>query len=194
MNWLLGVGRAVKKLDEALRARGRWKELAGRASRLGITMTQTTIRLARHDDIGQLIEMRRDFTFEDFDPNAAVARPGYEDDCRAFLSDAISSGRWHIWVAEAGERIVSHAFLALIDKVPRPIRENARIAYLTNVYTRPDLRGRGIGAQIIRAAQDAAREADVELIIVWPSDESVEFYKRQGFEEPAEPLIWDASA
>ena len=59
-------------------------------------------------------------------------------------------------------------FVALIDRVPRPIRERARIAYLTNVYTRPDSRGQGIGAQIIRRAQEAAREADVEVMIVWP--------------------------
>jgi ribosomal protein S18 acetylase RimI-like enzyme len=87
-------------------------------------------------------------------------------------------------------RIVSHAYLVLIDKVPRPVRENARIAYLTNVYTRPNFRRQGIGAEVIRRAQDAARAADVELVIVWPSDASVEFYKRAGFKEPNEPLVW----
>jgi GNAT superfamily N-acetyltransferase len=155
--------------------------------------TDVTIRLARRDDIEQLVEMRRDFTFEDFEPDRAAARPAYEQDCRAFLSEAIMSGRWHIWIAEMDGRIVSHAFLALIDKVPRPIHEKARIAYLTNVYTCSDFRARGIGAQIIRSAQAAAREADVELIIVWPSDESVEFYEREGFKKRDEPLIWPAT-
>jgi GNAT superfamily N-acetyltransferase len=155
-------------------------------------MPQTTIRLASKDDIEQLVEMRRDFTFEDVKSNEEIARPEYEDDCRAFLSEAISSGRWHIWVAEMDGKIIAHNFLALIDKVPRPISENARIAYLTNVYTRPDFRGQGIGAELIRAAQADAREASVELVIVWPSDESVEFYKREGFETPIDPLIWEA--
>lgn len=44
----------------------------------------------------------------------------------------------------------------------------------------------------MRRAQDVARETDVELIIVWPSENSVEFYKREGFAEPNEPLIWTA--
>lgn len=48
-------------------------------------MTEASIRLARHDDIEQLVEIRRDFTFEDFDTSAVIARPGYEADCRAFL-------------------------------------------------------------------------------------------------------------
>ncbi len=81
-------------------------------------------------------------------------------------------------------------FVALADKVPRPIRENARIAYLTNVYTRPGFRSRGIGAALLRRAQQAAREAEVELMIVWPSDESAAFYERESFERPDEPLIW----
>jgi GNAT superfamily N-acetyltransferase len=87
---------------------------------------------------------------------------------------------------------VSHAFVALVDKVPRPVRENSKIAYLTNVYTRPEYRGRGVGAQLIERAQQAAREARVELMIVWPGDESVEFYRRKGFVDPDEPLIWEA--
>jgi GNAT superfamily N-acetyltransferase len=152
------------------------------------------IRPAQLGDIDELLALRSDFTFEDLEPGAAPVRVGYEEDCRAFLADAITGGRWHIWVAESEGRIVSHAFVALVDKVPRPIRENARIAYLTNVYTRPEFRGRGIGAAVIRRAQEAAHEADVELMIVWPSDESAEFYKREGFVEPDEPLIWRSSA
>ena len=153
-------------------------------------MSAPEIRLARPRDIDELVEMRSDFTFEGFEPAAATVRPGFEEDCRAFLADAIAGGRWHIWVAEIERRLVSHAFVALVDKVPRPIRENARIAYLTNVYTRPAFRGRGIGAAVVRRAQEAAQEVDVELMIVWPSDESVEFYEREGFEKPDDPLIW----
>ena len=154
--------------------------------------SDATIRLARGADIPQLVDMRYAFTFEDSAPETTVVRPEFEGECRAFLEDAIASGQWRIWVAELDGQIVSHAFVAVIDKVPRPTRANARIAYLTNVYTRPDHRGRGLGAEVIRRAQHAAREAAVELIIVWPSDESIEFYSREGFAKPDEPLIWDA--
>jgi GNAT superfamily N-acetyltransferase len=157
-------------------------------------MTGISMRLAARPDIHALVEMRRDFTFEGPEEDEDPSLVGFEADCADFLEDAISSGRWHIWVAELDGRIVSHAFVALIDKVPRPVRENSKIAYLTNVYTRPEYRGRGIGAQLIKRAQQAAREARVELMIVWPGDESVEFYKREGFVDPNEPLIWEAQA
>jgi GNAT superfamily N-acetyltransferase len=154
-------------------------------------MGETTIRLAYEPDVDQLVEMRRDFTWEDPYPDWSP-RAGYDDDCRAFLLDAIAGGRWHIWVAEVDGRIVAHAFVELIDRVPRPIDERAHLAYLTNVYTRPEFRGQGIGARVIRRAQEAAAEADVALMIVWPSDESVEFYEREGFEAPGLALVWHA--
>jgi ribosomal protein S18 acetylase RimI-like enzyme len=75
-------------------------------------------------------------------------------------------------------------------RCPVPSGRTRAIAYLTNVYTRPNFRRQGIGAEVIRRAQEAARAADVELVIVWPSDASVEFYKRAGFKEPNEPLVW----
>jgi GNAT superfamily N-acetyltransferase len=157
-------------------------------------MAEPKIRPAQPGDVDELVQMRSDFTFEDLEKTTAAATSGYEEACRAFLADAIPSDRWQIWVAEVEHQLVAHAFVALVDKVPRPIRENARIAYLTNVYTRPAFRSHGIGAAVIRRAQQAAREADVELMIVWPSDESVEFYEREGFERPDEPLIWRSPA
>ena len=154
-------------------------------------MAEATIRSAHERDIDQLVELRREFTFEDPCPGASP-RDGYDDDCRAFLADAIAGNRWHIWVAEIDGCIVAHAYVELIDRVPRPIEERAHLGYLTNVYTRPEFRGQGIGARIIRRAQVAAVEADVALMIVWPSDESVEFYEREGFEAPGHALVWYA--
>ena len=152
-------------------------------------MAEPVVRLAQLDDVDELVRMRADFTFEDHAPTLPT-NPGYEEECRVFLEDAIAGGRWQIWVAELDGSVVSHAFVALVDKVPRPIYAPRRIAYLTNVYTRPEHRNRGIGAAVIRRAQEAARDADVELMIVWPSDESVGFYAREGFERPDEPLLW----
>lgn len=140
------------------------------------------------------VAMRRDFTFEDGGSGRDTARPEYEAECREFLIEAISAGRWDIWVAEVGGQLVSHVYVALIDKVPRPVRENRRIAYMTNVYTRPSHRGSGVGGRLVQQAQEAARRADVELVIVWPSAESIGFYKSHGFKEPSahEPLIWES--
>jgi GNAT superfamily N-acetyltransferase len=150
---------------------------------------QPVIRRAEFPDIDQLVAMRRDFTFED---EEGLERPEYEDDCRAFLAAAIERDHWQIWVAAIDGRIVSHVYVALVDKVPRPIREHRRLAYLTNVYTRPEFRGSGIGSRLLEKAQEAAREADVELMLVWPSEDSTDFYRHHGFASSGEPFVWEA--
>jgi GNAT superfamily N-acetyltransferase len=151
-----------------------------------------TIRLATTADVDELVAMRREFTFEDADLDPSRERPGFERECRAFLTTALAGDGWQLWVAEVDGRLVAHAFIALVERVPRPVRQRARIAYLTNVYTRPGFRGAGIGGRVLQRAQQAARDAGVELMLVWPSDESIPFYARHGFGAEDEPLVWRA--
>lgn len=146
-------------------------------------------RLAEAKDVRALAAMRSAFTYEDGDPHAA-ARPDFDTAFEATVGEGIATGRWVIWVAEADDELVSHAFVGLIDKIPRPTREHRYIGYLTNVYTRPRHRGRGIGAQLLARVVDWATAADVELLFVWPSEESVGFYERAGFASERDPLIW----
>ena len=155
-------------------------------------MDAAVIRAATLADVEELVELRRAFTLED--DTAAAERPGYAAECRAFLAAAIGGGAWRIWVAELDGSVAAHVFVALVEKVPRPVRECRRIAYLTNVYARPELRGRGIGGRLLRHAQHAAAEDGVELMFVWPGEESVAFYERHGFASEGEPLVWHAAA
>jgi N-acetylglutamate synthase-like GNAT family acetyltransferase len=89
--------------------------------------------------------------------------------------------------------VVSHIYLALVDKVPRPTRANRKIGYMTNVYTRPANRGSGIGTELLNAVTAWADTNDVELIVVWPSETSTEFYARNGFAPPADLLVWEGA-
>ena len=149
---------------------------------------EVAIRLATLGDVEQLVSLRRAFAFED---DVGVERPEFAEECRAFLHAAISSGRWRIWVASLGAEIVAQLFVGLVDKVPRPTEDRRRIAYLTNVYTVPAHRNRGIGENLLAAAQEDAVSLDVELMFVWPSDESLDFYRRAGFASGRDPLVWE---
>jgi GNAT superfamily N-acetyltransferase len=155
-------------------------------------VSDPVIRPATLSDVEELVALRRQFTFEDDVGEELPELPKYEEECGAFFEQAIERGTWQIWVAEVDGRIASHMCVALVDKVPRPIREHRRIAYLTNVYTRPEFRGRGIGSRVLEQAQAAAREADVELMLVWPSEGSIDFYERHDFAPPDDLLTWDA--
>lgn len=132
--------------------------------------------------------MRRDFTFED---GVAADRDDYEEAFARVVGSGMASGRWAVWVAEVDGEIASHMFVGLVDKIPRPTREHRWIGYVTNVYTRPARRGRGIGAALLEHVTAWSRESDVELLFVWPSEESVGFYERAGFASGRDPLVWE---
>lgn len=145
------------------------------------------VRLAQAQDLDQLVCLRRDFTLED-DPEAELVE-GYETECRTFLEHALTGERWRIFLAEADGKVVSHAYVELVAKVPRPTREAPHWGYVTNVYTVPAQRGKGIGAAVLGEVTAWADQAALELLIVWPSDESRSFYARHGFADADDPMI-----
>jgi GNAT superfamily N-acetyltransferase len=148
-----------------------------------------SIRLATVADVPVLAELRHAFTFED--PAQPVElRDDFEGAFAEIVGAGITSGRWTVWVAEADGEIVSHIFVGLIDKIPRPIRQDRWLGYVTNVYTRPEHRGRGVGAALLDRVTTWAAEQHVELLLVWPSEESVGFYERAGFSSGRDPLVW----
>jgi RimJ/RimL family protein N-acetyltransferase len=61
----------------------------------------------------------------------------------------------------------------VIDKIPGPIAEFPAIGYLTNVFTRPEFRGQGLVTRVLDAVTAWARDSDIELLVVWPSEASV---------------------
>lgn len=104
------------------------------------------------------------------------------------LTQALSSGKWFIWVAEVEGRIVSHIFVELIEKVPRPGRITYPFAYMTNVYTVHEYRSQGIGSQLLKRIEEEGKKKSHEFIIVWPSEEAVPFYARNGYKHYTEPM------
>lgn len=156
---------------------------------------QVIIRLAALDDVETLIKMRMDFTLE-HSSNLIISENAYKEyyeETKDFLERAIESNQWFIWVAELENKLVSHIFLELIYKVPRPGKKTNPFVYMTNVYTLPEFRGRGIGSKLLQHINTWSKRRNYEFIIVWPSDNSIEFYKGNGYIHCKEPMEqgWD---
>lgn len=146
------------------------------------------IRLATEADIARLVTMRWDFTIEDDPAKGEASFLEFEEECTTFLKDALTNNRWFIWVAEKEGRIVSHIYTELVHKVPRPGRVTHPFLFMTNVYTSPEVRNEGIGSQLLQSIHQWIKDNQFEFAIVWPSDEAVPFYKRNGYQSCAEPL------
>lgn len=146
------------------------------------------VRLATLDDLDELVQMRWDFSTEDYGVSS-VSFEEFHLICSEFLIKAIESENWYIWVAEVQENIVSHMYLQLIHKVPRPGKaSDPYYGYVTNVYTRPAFRSQGIGTEIHVAMENWSKENEVEFLILWPSSTSVQFYEKNGYTQCEEAM------
>lgn len=137
--------------------------------------------MAARKDLIQLAELRWEFRVEDGAEQPVVDQEAFVEACSAFLQQGLASGYHTHWIAEQDGGIVSHLLVHRIDLVPRPCKLKDQIGIITNNYTRPAYRGLGIGSELIKRVKRWAMDEDLELLIVYPSDEAVTFYERAGF-------------
>lgn len=112
----------------------------------------------------------------------------FRDGFTRFLNEAFCRNNWNVWVAEQESRLIANMFVHQVMRVPRPGQTHDRWGYVTNVFVSPGFRDQGIGSELFRTVVDWAQEQAMELLLVWPSDESVAFYERLGFVRSAEAL------
>lgn len=136
-------------------------------------------RTATDADAAELAAMRWDFRLEEAPGTPLHDRVTFPRAYRVFLEQGLADQRWTYWIATADAQIVSHIYIQRISKVPKPNRLDDAFGYVTNVYTRPAFRNRGIGTQLMAHVLGWAKEQDLESLIVWPSTESVRFYARR---------------
>ena len=140
------------------------------------------IRVAKLEDCADLARLRWQVRVEEDGELAAFEQQEFLPECERFFRQGILDGSHVCWLAVEDELIVSHICVQIVPMIPRPLRIEDRYGYLTNSYTLSAYRNRGVGSQLLERVVEWAREFDLELLIVWPSDRAVEFYERKGFD------------
>ena len=139
-------------------------------------------RLATTADGPALAQLRWEFYIEDHRDPPAEDPATFTASFISFWERAIEERRWFAWVADRDDVIVANVWVFLIDKVPSPLPGATSLGYLTNTYTVPEARNSGVGSELMRHVSVWAKDQRLELLIVWPSEQSAPFYERAGFE------------
>lgn len=143
------------------------------------------VRRATPEDADALALMR--FEFRSGIEPAKESRSEFLPRCAAWIEGRLGGdGPWHCWVAEDGAGILGHAWLELVEKVPNPVGEPERHAYLINVYVRPANRGEGWGDALVRVALQWCRERGVDSVFLWATEKNRTLYGRHGFAPSSE--------
>jgi len=144
------------------------------------TSLELRARRATLADASVLAELRFAFRSSLVDP--VEARDEFISRCTIWMrSHLADESRWRAWILESGDAALGAVWLQIIEKLPNPGLERERHAYVTNLFVRPEHRGRGGGGQLLAALLDACGGLEVDSVFLWPTAESRPLYTRHGF-------------
>jgi len=158
------------------------------------------IRRATAADAGVLARHRAEM-FRDMGELPASLYDTLIDAARAYLTQAITDGRYVGWVAEldAGSReIIGGAGLQLRELLPRADVARGRLVrgpqgLIVNVYTERAWRRKGVADALMRELLQWCRGNGIESVVLHASDDGRPLYEKLGF-RPTNEMRYDGGA
>lgn len=135
------------------------------------------VRPAGPDDVADLARLRWSWSEEGHAP-VVGSREEYVAGLGSWMADHPDIAPV---VAEAGGAVVGMGWVALVARVPDPRAFDRMTGDLQSVYVLPQHRGRGLGAAIVAALVEVAREAGCTRVTVHSDARAVTLYERDGF-------------
>ena len=139
-----------------------------------------TFRLAEKPDLEQLARTRWEYWVEDGSDPAKQSEDSFIEGFVGAFAASLNRD-WFVWLAIDDDLILSHVYIQRMQKVPKPSAPVDAFGYVTNVYTRPPHRSKGIGSKLMSHVKAWALEMDLEFLVLWPSEPSIPFWNRTNF-------------
>ncbi len=159
---------------------------------MAVTDSDWLIRRAGLEDVSALIELRLALLREvgNITPPADLDALA-EANCR-YLRAALPNGRFVAWVAEESGRLIAASGLVMLERPPHERNLSGLEAYIMNLYTIPEWRGRGIGQQLLERLIEHARSMGARRIWLHDTGSGRGLYVRAGFTPALKEmeLVW----
>lgn len=150
------------------------------------------IRLATLEDVDELIALRTDFLKEvgNFKAGADAGELGAA--MREYLARKMPAGEFLAWVAVAGGAVVATSGVTIFERPPNGANPAGLEAYLSNMYTVPAWRGRGVGTALVATVVAHLKTTGVRRIWLHATEQGRPVYAKAGFvpDETAMELAW----
>lgn len=100
---------------------------------------------------------------------------------REYYREMLSSGGHIACFAVSDEKTVGCGGVCVYREMPSPDNPTGMCAYLMNIFTLPEYRGRGIGEKVVRWLIDRVKEFGITKIYLETSDSARKMYEKIGF-------------
>lgn len=148
-----------------------------------------TYRLATVDDVDTLASLKWAMETERH-PELQADRDAFIAAARASIQGEIERGSQIGFLAESGGEVVACAILIWWPMLPTLAELHRMRGYVSNVYTAPAYRRRGVARTLMENLMAHARELGVTRLILWASEMGRPLYLDLGF-VPSRGLEWN---
>ncbi len=137
---------------------------------------------ATKKDIPELIRMRLAYMVDDFGSVSEHEKECMEKQLPDYFERKLGT-ELVAFVAKDGGRIVSVAYLLIIEMPANSILLNGLYGEVLSVYTEPDYRGKGLCTKLIQNLVDYGREKGLGRIDLSATKDGYPIYKKIGFQD-----------
>ena len=137
-------------------------------------------KLASIDEIEILAKTRVDFLKDEQDISEAEEQDLYENNKEYFMK-SFENGRCASWIALENNRIIATSSISFFEWPPNKKCPNGKVAYISNMFTYPEYRNRGIASRLFDLSVKEAVKRNCGKIILDTTDMGRPIYEKYGF-------------
>ena len=137
---------------------------------------------ATKEDISELVRMRIAYMKDDFGSVSEHERKCMEAQLPDYFERKLGT-ELVAFVAKDGDRIVSVAYLHIIEMPANSILLNGLYGEVLSVYTEPEYRGRGLCSTLMRNLVEYGKKRGLGRIDLSATDEGYPIYAKTGFKD-----------
>ena len=138
--------------------------------------------IATKDDINELIRLRIAYMMDDFGSVSEDERIALDKQLPDYFLRKLGS-ELIAFVARDENRIVSVAYLLIIEMPANLLLLNGIYGDVLNVYTEPEYRGKGLATSLMNNLIEYGKKAGLGRIDLMATDDGYPIYKKVGFED-----------
>ena len=135
---------------------------------------------ASKDDIKELVRLRIAYMIDDFGGVSDHERECMEKQLPDYFNRKLGN-ELIAFIAKAANRIVSVAYLHIIQMPANSILLNGLYGEVLNVYTEPEYRGKGLCTQLIKNLIEYGKKRGLGRVDLSATKEGYPIYKKVGF-------------
>ena len=141
-----------------------------------------TYGLASKDDIEDLIQLRIAYMIDDFGSVSEEEKEGMKKQLPDYFARKLGT-ELIAFVARDNGRIVSVAYLHIIEMPANSILLNGVYGDVLSVYTEPEYRGRGLCTTLMKNLVEYGKTLGLGRIDLKATDEGYPIYEKVGFKD-----------